>query len=198
MKPDVSPPSQRPETSRIEIARVAYRVRGPSLPKLSPEGTSQIEKQVGAHLGTCSLSIATAESCTGGLLAVRLTENPGSSEYFLGSIIAYSNEIKTQLLGIDPGVLLEHGAVSEIVAEKMCEAVRERMDADLGLSITGIAGPTGGTEEKPIGTTFLGLCSPQGIETRHCVFAGSRHEIRVAATEEALRLLLDYCQHANR
>src|ERR1044072_7330881 len=110
-----------------------------------------MEESVGLKLALGGYTLAVAESCTGGLLAERITNVPGSSKYFIGGLIAYANEVKTKALGVEPMLLLEHGAVSAAVAEAMAEGIRSRAETDFSLSITGIAGPGGGTEEKEIG-----------------------------------------------
>ncbi len=117
----------------------------------------QLETVIGDLLREQQLTIATAESCTGGLLASKITSVPGSSEYFLGSVIAYSNDVKVKELNVDDEVLNKHGAVSEEVVLSMAEGARKKFNADVALSTSGIAGPDGGTEEKPVGTIWIGL-----------------------------------------
>ena len=111
-----------------------------------------------------SLTVAVAESCTGGYVAHALTNIPGSSEYVAGGVVAYSNRAKMDVLGVLPDALRQHGAVSEEVAAQMAEGVRHRLGADMGLSTTGIAGPDGGTPEKPVGTVWIGYADAGGIE----------------------------------
>lgn len=135
------------------------------------------------------MRLAVAESCTGGLLGGRLTEIPGSSEVFVGGVIAYDNSLKTELLGVDPALLREHGAVSEPVARAMAEGVVERLSVTAALSVTGIAGPDGGSPSKPVGTVWFGCASGGAVETRRVLFAGTRHEIRARAAQAALMLL---------
>ena len=122
----------------------------------------KMEEVVGLKLSVGGYTLAVAESCTGGLLAQRLTDIPGSSKYFIEGVVTYANDAKTRSLGVEPILLLEHGAVSAPVAEAMAEGVRKRAGTDFGLSITGIAGPGGGTEEKPVGTVFIALSSEVG------------------------------------
>ena len=133
-------------------------------------------------------TIAVAESCTGGLLGGRLTAIPGSSDVFLGGVLAYDNSVKTQLLGVDPGLLATHGAVSEPVAVAMARGVRTRLSSDVGLSITGVAGPGGGTPEKPVGTVWIAIdgAAPRAVGLR---LIGDRTEIRQRAVQAALDLL---------
>jgi len=141
---------------------------------------------VGAILRSRSMSLATAESCTGGLVGKLLTDVPGSSDYFLGGVVCYSNRLKTSLLGVDEAMLEKHGAVSEAVARRMAEAVRERLGADLALSITGVAGPGGGTDEKPVGTVYLGLADLQSVQVRRVNLPGERDAIRLRSAQIAL------------
>jgi nicotinamide-nucleotide amidase len=135
-------------------------------------------------------TLATAESCTGGLLAHRLTNIPGASKVFLGGLVVYSNEMKIAALGIDQSLIAKHGSVSKPVAEKMAEAARERTGAIHALATTGIAGPTGGSEKKPVGTVYIALAS-SNVETlvRHFNFASDRETFKQLATQAALNLL---------
>ena len=134
--------------------------------------------------------IATAESCTGGLLAARLTERPGSSAYLAGGLVAYANEAKTDLLGVDPALIDAHGAVSEPVAEAMAAGALRRFGADTAVAITGIAGPGGGTEEKPVGTVcFTVAVADGGSSTRTLLLPGGRNDIRERSTTVAMHLL---------
>jgi nicotinamide-nucleotide amidase len=134
--------------------------------------------------------VATAESCTAGLLAARLTERPGSSEYVMGGVVAYSNEAKVELLGVDPALIEEHGAVSEPVADAMAEGALQRFEADTAVSITGIAGPGGGTEEKPVGTVCWSVRTTDGRGiTRTIRLPGDRTDIRDRSTTVAMHLL---------
>jgi nicotinamide-nucleotide amidase len=134
--------------------------------------------------------IATAESCTGGLLAARLTERPGSSAYVAGGLVAYSNETKTELLGVDTTLIQAHGAVSEPVAEAMAAGALRRFEADTAVAITGIAGPDGGTEEKPVGTVCFTVALADGeSSTRTLRLPGNRADIRERSTTVAMHLL---------
>jgi nicotinamide-nucleotide amidase len=135
------------------------------------------------------LSLATAESCTGGLVGGRITDVPGSSDVFAGAVVSYSDRLKTELLGVAPGLIAEHGAVSEAVARAMADGGRARMGVDLAVAVTGIAGPSGGTEEKPVGTVWFAVAAAGGIESRRVIFLGSRREIRERAAQTALFLL---------
>ena len=152
------------------------------------EDGSRIDDQVAQLLA--GRRVATAESCTAGMLATRLTERPGSSAYVMGGVVAYSNEAKVELLGVDPALIERHGAVSEPVAEAMAEAALTRFDADTAVSITGIAGPDGGTEEKPVGTVCwsVKLSDGRGV-TRTVCLPGDRADIRDRSTTLAMHLL---------
>jgi nicotinamide-nucleotide amidase len=134
--------------------------------------------------------IATAESCTGGLLAARLTERPGSSAYVAGGLVAYANEAKTELLGVDAALIEAHGAVSEPVAEAMAAAALQRFRADTAVAITGIAGPDGGTAEKPVGTVCFTVALADGeSSTRTLRLPGNRNDIRERSTTVAMHFL---------
>ena len=134
-------------------------------------------------------TIAVAESCTGGLLGARLTGIPGSSDVVLGGVIAYANQVKVALLGVDEGDLSTHGAVSEPVARQMAEGVRARLGSTIGLSITGVAGPGGGTPEKPVGTVWIAGALPEGTRALQLKLIGDREEIRRRATQSSLELV---------
>ena len=134
--------------------------------------------------------LATAESCTGGLVGARLTEIPGSSDVYLGGVVAYANELKTGVLGVDPALVAEHGAVSEPVALAMVRGAIERLGADAAVSVTGIAGPGGGSEAKPVGTIWYGVAHAGAAAAHRALLPGSRHDIRARAAQAALHLLL--------
>ena len=148
-----------------------------------------LEAVVGRLLRERRLTLAVAESCTGGLLGHRLTEVPGSSAYFERGLVVYSNEAKQALLGVPATLLAAHGAVSGPVAEAMARGVRERAGTDLGLAVTGIAGPEGGSPAKPVGTVFIAVASPDGVEARRFRFGGTRSEIKALSALWALELL---------
>ncbi|MFV2073572.1 MAG: CinA family nicotinamide mononucleotide deamidase-related protein [Thermoanaerobaculales bacterium] len=134
-------------------------------------------------------TLAVAESCTGGLVGARITAVAGASAAFLGGVVCYSNEVKEALVGVSHDLLLEHGAVSEEVARAMATGVRERIGADWGAGITGIAGPAGGTEEKPVGLVHWAVAGPDGVSARHRVFPGDRAIIREWSSNAVLDLL---------
>jgi nicotinamide-nucleotide amidase len=135
------------------------------------------------------LTLATAESCTGGLVSTRLTDVPGSSDVFVGGIVAYSNEVKAAQLGVPDDVLREHGAVSAEAAAAMAQGARERLGADVAVSVTGVAGPDGGTEEKPVGLVFLHASGPMGERALRFDFPGDRPTIRGRSAVAALHLV---------
>jgi len=152
------------------------------------EDGSQVDDQV-AQLLT-GRRIATAESCTGGLLAARLTERPGSSAYLAGGLVAYANEAKTELLGVDAALIQAHGAVSEPVAEAMAAGALHRFKADTAVAITGVAGPDGGTADKPVGTVcFTVALADGGSSTRTLRLPGNRADVRERSTTVAMHLL---------
>jgi len=138
---------------------------------------------------THGLTLATAESCTGGMVAERLTSIPGSSEVFLGAVVAYADEIKMRELGVPPDVVNRHGAVSAEAAEAMAAGARARLGSDVAVAVTGIAGPGGGSEEKPVGLVFLHAEGPDGSRSADFVFPGDRNSIRRRATVTALHQL---------
>jgi nicotinamide-nucleotide amidase len=148
-----------------------------------------LEQIVGYFLGMRDVTLAVAESCTGGLLAERITSVPGSSRYFLGGVVSYDNSLKTLLVDVPPILIAEHGAVSEQVAAAMAEGIRKGCRATFGLSITGIAGPGGGTEEKPVGLVYVGLSDESKTEVVERKFPGDRDRIRHWATQQALDLV---------
>lgn len=153
------------------------------------------EIQIGQLLRERGLRLALAESCTGGLVGSRITDVPGSSEYFLGGVIAYAYEAKVELLGVSWDTLNAKGAVSRETVIEMARGVRTRMRADIAVSVSGIAGPGGGTAEKPVGTTWIGLAAQEDERAQVYQFAEDREGNKALAAEAALQLLLDYLQH---
>lgn len=140
------------------------------------------------------LKIATAESCTGGLVADRITDVPGSSDYFVGGVVAYAYEAKVALLHVSWDTLRTHGAVSRLTAIEMARGVRTTLGADIGVSVSGIAGPGGGLPDKPVGTTYIGLSANDGDWARKFLWDGDRKQNKVASAEAALQFVLDYLQ----
>lgn len=149
----------------------------------------KMEEVVGLKLSVGRYTLAVAESCTGGLISQRLTDVTGSSRYFVQGVVAYSNETKTRALGVKTALLREHGAVSAEVAEAMAEGVRKRANTDFGLSVTGVAGPDGGSEEKPVGLVYIALADDAHLKSRKLMIPGDRQLIRWRASQAALDLL---------
>lgn len=157
-----------------------------------------LSSEVGQALIGRALTVSTAESCTGGLLSHVLTAISGSSAYVMGGVVAYSNSVKEQVLGVQGKTLMEHGAVSEETAREMADGVRQRIGSDIGLSTTGIAGPTGGTPEKPVGLVWIGVSLAGKTRAYECYFEGSRLDIMRSTVIEVLsRLLEEIHQHAD-
>jgi PncC family amidohydrolase len=149
-----------------------------------------MEEIVGALLRARALTIAAAESCTGGLLMTRLTEVPGSSDYVAGGAVVYSNDLKVSLAGVNPDLIAAHGAVSEPVASALAAGIRERTGASIGVGITGIAGPGGGTPEKPVGTVAIAFDSAAfGSRVRTLSLIGGRPQVRFQAAQAALDMV---------
>ncbi len=138
------------------------------------------------------LKIAVAESCTGGLIAHTLTNVPGSSQYFDRGIISYSNRAKVELLGVKRETLEKYGAISRQTAEEMAIGVRERARVDMGIATTGIAGPGGGTKEKPVGLVYITLSTPKGTDVKEFKFRGDRWKNKERTRDETLGMLLKY------
>lgn len=147
-------------------------------------------QEVGELLGLEDYTLTTAESCTGGLLASTLTDVSGSSAWFSGSVVAYSNDVKQKVLGVPEAVLVEHGAVSEAVVKAMAEGVKETIGADVSVAISGIAGPTGGTPDKPVGTVWVAWSWPYGTKAKIYQFSGSRDEIKAQSVLAAINGLM--------
>lgn len=147
-------------------------------------------RRLAERLCSQRVTVATAESCTGGLLSALLTEIPGSSAFFTHGFVTYANEAKTSLLGVDPVLIGIHGAVSEPVARAMAEGALQAANSALALAITGIAGPGGGTKQKPVGTVHMALAVRNGA-TRHALhhFSGDRSEVRLAAVRAAMAMV---------
>jgi nicotinamide-nucleotide amidase len=148
-----------------------------------------VDDLVAGALADRGWTVATAESCTGGLLAARLTARPGSSAWVLGGVAAYANSAKERLLGVPAGLLAERGAVSPEVAGALADGARERFGADVGVGVTGIAGPGGGTPDKPVGTVHLCVVGPEGRRSRSLVLPGSRSAVRDRSVTVAMQLL---------
>ena len=156
---------------------------------------ASLETQIGDLLHQHGLSLVLAESCTGGLIGDRLTNIPGSSEYFLGGFVVYSYKAKADLLGVSWETLNSTGAVSRETVIEMAHGARKVLSADVAVSVSGIAGPGGGTDEKPVGTTWIGLATKDGEAARMFQFSGDRVQNKSDAAEAALQMLFDYLQN---
>jgi nicotinamide-nucleotide amidase len=178
-----------PPSASDAYARLVETVRERHARTLFSEDGSTVDQQVADLLRGRGLTIATAESCTGGLLAGRLTDLAGSSDYVLGGLVVYSNEAKVALAGVDPALIARVGAVSVEVAEALADGARARLGADLGVGITGIAGPGGGTAEKPVGLVCFSVAGPEGRLTRSLQLPGGRADIRDRSTTVAMHLV---------
>ena len=151
-----------------------------------------IEENIAKTLINTEKTLAIGESCTGGLLANRLTNIPGSSGFLKFSVVAYSNEAKSRFLKVAPRMISRHGAVSSPVAAAMAQGARKVFNTDFGIGITGIAGPTGGTPSKPIGLTFIAVCTSLETLCLECHFKGTRNKIKTQAANQALQLLKEF------
>jgi PncC family amidohydrolase len=154
-------------------------------------GARELAAAVQAHCVRAGLSLATAESCTGGLIGHVITEHPGSSTYYVGGVVCYSDAVKEAELGVSRVALQAHGAVSAQVAAAMAEGARRRFGTDLAVAVTGIAGPDGGSDAKPVGLTYVAVAGIAGAEVRRHLWHGDRAANKVRSAEAALGLLLE-------
>ena len=177
------------ERASSRAADLADRLRERLGDRIYGETEAPLEDVVGRLLGQSGATVAVAESCTGGLLADRLTDVPGSSAYFLAGFVAYSNSAKTRDLGVPAELIEANGAVSAAVAEAMARGAAGRAGARWGIGISGIAGPTGGTADKPVGLVFVALAGPDGTKTARNVFFGRRDQVKFHSTQAALDML---------
>jgi len=178
------------ESRRSWLTKAAQRITelvGEAI--FSQRGDLSLEEVVGRALREAGRTVSTAESCTGGLVARRLTSVPGSSAYFAGGCVAYSNRVKEARLGVPADLLAAHGAVSEAVAEAMAEGARTAFATDLAVAITGVAGPDGGRADKPVGRVHLALCDGQGLVSRRLTLPGDRAQVRRGASQWALEMI---------
>ena len=152
----------------------------------------ELLNEVFTNLRKQKLTVAIAESCTGGLIAHTLTNISGSSDYFDRGIVSYSNEAKSELLGVPEDMLKEYGAVSEQVAKAMAEGIRTTSNVDIGIAATGIAGPTGGTKEKPVGLVYIAISTSENTVVKKFQFSGDRLQNKEITCNTALTMLLDY------
>ena len=185
---DVRLTAQGDQASKIVHAGevIVQKILGPNIFGFDDD---EIEQVVVRQLTAQKKTLALAESCTGGLIAHRLTNVPGASEIFLGGVVSYANSAKETLLGVPPEDLRSQGAVSEVVAGKMAAGVREKFGSDFALAVTGIAGPGGGTPEKPVGTVFIALAAPTGVEVKKMLNPWDRETFKQVTAQQALELL---------
>jgi nicotinamide-nucleotide amidase len=169
-----------------ELSRLRERLRAALGDHWYAEGTETMEEVVGSLLLARQQTLALAESCTGGYISHRITRVAGSSAYYYGGAVSYSNEAKVLFLGVRQETLEQHGAVSRETALEMSRGIRERTSASLGLSVTGIAGPSGGSPEKPVGTVWISLAGEHVHEARRFLFHGDRQQIILASSQAAL------------
>jgi nicotinamide-nucleotide amidase len=174
------------EEADASLTRVCAAIRRRLGALVYGEGDETLDAVVGRLLREHGKTIAVAESCTGGLVAQRITDNPGSSTYFLGGVVVYANSAKAALLAVSEALIAEHGAVSEPVARAMAEGARERFGADFGVATTGISGPEGGTEAKPVGTVYVALARAEGTHCGHFVFPLDRTRHRLLTAQIGL------------
>ncbi len=175
-----------PDTKLFRLAKGIFMISG----TLEVEEVTALAEALVREASERQITISTAESCTGGMIAAFITTVAGSSEVFLGGVVSYSNDLKMKVLGVSGDTLKTHGAVSEETALEMVRGVRELTGATLSVSVTGIAGPGGGSKEKPVGLVFIALKGPEGFEqVVRRWFSGDRMQVRVETTKEAIRLL---------
>ena len=153
-----------------------------------------LEQEAARLLLSLKVTIAVAESCTGGLICHRLTNISGSSDYLERGVVVYSNRSKIELLEVSADVIREHGAVSQACVQAMATGVRRLAGTDLGLAVSGIAGPTGGTPDKPIGTVYMALAWSEDVQSWKYFFEGSREEIKEKASDQALMRIIEHCR----
>ena len=178
-----------PEVAQQRVDQLAEELEVELGDCVFSDNGDSLEQIVGYYLQMRAATLAVAESCTGGLLAERITSVSGSSRYFLGGAIVYSNELKSKLAGVPARLIEKHGAVSREVAAALAEGIRERCGATLGVAVTGVAGPTGGTPEKPVGVVFHALADASGAEVVERKFPGDRERIRWFASQQALDMV---------
>jgi nicotinamide-nucleotide amidase len=178
-----------PEAAQQRVDALAEEIENELCDLVFSDNGESLEQIVNLYLQMRNTSLAVAESCTGGLVAERLTSISGSSRYFLGGAVVYSNELKTRFADVPAALIEKHGAVSEEVARALAEGIRKRCNATFGVGITGIAGPTGGSAEKPVGLVFHALSSEVGTEVVKRIFPGDRKHIRWFASQTALDMV---------
>ncbi len=181
------------ESHTTDINRCIDEIKDKLKDSYVAKGHKNLEEIVGALLRSMKLKLSVAESCTGGLLSKKITDIPGSSEYFTGGIVSYSNEVKESLLGVDRKTLLKYGAVSGNTAREMASEALKRFGSEIAVAITGIAGPGGGTPDKPVGTVYICLHGKNGkswLVKKN--FSGDRETIRIRSVNGALWMLFHY------
>jgi nicotinamide-nucleotide amidase len=180
-------------TDEIELRQLVEEEVKKLLPLISNyvygEDDDKLEELTGRLLRKQNMTLATAESCTGGSIASRIVSIPGSSDYYRGSVVAYANQVKSTMLGIPPALLLQHGAVSEEVVKQMAINVREILHADFGIATSGVAGPSGGSDEKPVGTVWLAVSGPEQTITRKLQLGSMRDRIIIETGNHAFNEL---------
>ena len=155
------------------------------------DDSQPLTRLLAARLLAKGQMLATAESCTGGMIAAACTDLAGSSAWFERGFVSYSNEAKTELLGVPAALIAEHGAVSEPVVRAMAQGALQHSHAQVSVAITGVAGPGGGSVDKPVGNVWFGWATPAGVVTQLCHFEGDRHQVRQASVQHALQRLVD-------
>jgi len=161
-------------------------------PAIDLDGLVDLARRIQERMVVRGLRLATAESCTGGLVGHAITEVAGSSDYYVGGIISYSNALKHAELGVDDTTLERHGAVSAQTAVAMAQGARQRYGADVAVAVTGIAGPSGGTDSKPVGLTYVALADADGDEVRRYVWDADRHANKLSSARAALTIVLEH------
>jgi PncC family amidohydrolase len=154
------------------------------------DDTRELVEALATECARLGYTLAVAESCTGGSLAAAITDIPGVSAFFVGGVVSYANEVKQDLLSVPATILSDHGAVSAQTARAMASGVRERLGADVGISVTGIAGPGGATPGKPVGLVYVGVATPKEDNVRRDIWHGDRSEVRASSVRGALELAL--------
>jgi nicotinamide-nucleotide amidase len=177
------------ERAQAEVEKTAAAIRERLGDAIYGVDSQDMEEVVGALLKQRRLKLSVAESCTGGLIGARITNVSGSSEYFERGAVVYGNQAKTEMLGVPEELIKKHGAVSREVAASMAQGIRRSARTDYGLSVTGIAGPGGGTREKPVWLVYVGLASPQGVRSEEYKLLGTRAQIRLKASQLALDMV---------
>jgi nicotinamide-nucleotide amidase len=184
-----------PDEAEQRLRTAADLIRSRADEFIYGEGDADLAALVLERARAKGLRLGAAESCTGGLVGGRLTEVPGSSDVFMGAVVCYHNDLKTSLLGVPSELIAAEGAVSEAVARAMAAGAVARLSVDAAVAVTGIAGPGGGTEAKPVGTIWLAVALGEAVQARHLLLAGSRHDIRARAAQAALSLLYRHLPH---